>query len=398
LFYLAQAHMLRGTFRAFTDRGMFGAARDAARSKSYAERYLKSHPEHGDAYLTIGLYNYYVGIAPTYLKFLRVLLLLPGGDRATGLRQLERAARTGDLFAPVAEGVLGAIYGSLEGRLLDGIAINERMVEKFPGNALLRLSLAQLYSLPTIEAYGRAEQQYRAILTAAASDSLQDRSDRHRATIGLAELRRTQWRIEEAIALLTPVIDQQPQKPEWVLPAFLLDRAGYRMLLNDAAAGEDAARVLADRRWSKFRDGARETRTQIAKWLARADDAAIYSSLLPANRLVVEDRWDEARAAYGRVSAQHPGDWQVRYRLAYLDFARGQYDDAAAALQPITSTSQRLPDWLRANAYLTLAWTHDIAGRRDAALTIYRRIVDDYGDESASGPARLGILAPYKRH
>lgn len=398
LFYLAQAHMLRGTFRASSDRSLIGAARDAARSKGYAERYLKAHPEHGDAYFSIGLYNYYVGIAPTFVRFLRVLLFLPGGDRATGLRQIERAAKTGNLFAPLAEAVLGTIYGSLEGRLTDGIAIGEQLVERFPGNALIRLSVAQLYSHPTIEAYGRAEQQYRAILAAASSSSLQDQSDRQRGTLGLAQLRRVQWRVEEAVALLTPVIDQQPQKPEWILPTFLIERAGYRMLLNDPAAGDDAARVLADRRWTKFRDPARETRAQIAKWRAESADAAIYTSLLPANRLVVEDQWDEARAAYARVDAQHPGDWQVRYRLAYLDFARGQFGAAAKALEPITATSQRLPDWLRANALLTLAWTHDIAGRREAALTIYRRIVDDYGDESASGPARLGILAPYKRH
>ena len=398
LFYLAQAHMLRATFRASREKGIWGAARDAARSKSYAEQYVKIHPEHGDAYFTLGLYNYYVGIAPTFLKVLRVLLFLPGGNRATGLQQIERAAKSGSLFVPIAEGMLGSIYGGLEGRLSDGIAISERLAARFPGNAFVRLSLADLYSHPTVEAYGRAEQQYRAILESASSQSLQDQSDRQRATLGLAQLRRTQWRVNEAIALLTPVIDNQPAKPEWTLPTFLLQRAGYRMLLDDPAAIEDASRVQREKRWTKFQDDARETSAEIRKWRARPADAAIYASLIPANRLVVDDRWDEARAAYAAVDSAHKGDWQVRYRLAYLEFARGNDAVAATALEAVVNAPARLPDWLRANAMLTLAWTRDLAGRRDDALALYRRIADDFADETAAGPARLGLLAPYKRH
>ena len=398
LFYLAQAHMVRGTFRISSDKGIWGAARDAARSKGYAEQYLRVHPEHGDAYFTIGLYNYYVGIAPTFLKVLRVLLFLPGGDRATGLRQLERAAGTGQLFAPMAEAILGSIYGGLEGRLSDGIAIGERLTARFPGNALMRISLAQLYAHPTIEDYARAEQQYRAILANATSSSLLDQSDRQRATLELAQLRRTQWRLDDAIALLNPVIDSNPAKPEWIQPTFLLNRASFRMLVNDPAAGDDVTRVLGDKRWTKWQDEARDTRTRITKWQARAADAAIYASLIPANKLVVDDRWDEARAAYAAVDSMHKGDWQVRYRLAYLDFARGNDAAAATGLERIVNAQARIPDWLRANAMLTLAWTRDIAGRREDALTLYRRIVSDYGDESAAEPARLGLLAPYKRH
>ena len=43
----------------------------------------------------IGAYRYYADIAPAYLRWLRWLLLLPGGDRAGGLAQMERASRDG---------------------------------------------------------------------------------------------------------------------------------------------------------------------------------------------------------------------------------------------------------------------------------------------------------------
>jgi hypothetical protein len=55
LFYLAQAYLLRSTYRLDHDKGMWGAARDAAKSKGYSDAYIKRHPEHGDAYLSLGL-------------------------------------------------------------------------------------------------------------------------------------------------------------------------------------------------------------------------------------------------------------------------------------------------------------------------------------------------------
>ena len=88
--------------------------------------------------------------------------------------------------------------------------------------------------------------------------------------------------------------------------------------------------------------------------------------------------------------------WQVQYRLAVLDFSRGDYARATSSLEGIVSSNAKMPDWLKASALLHLAWTRDLAGRRADAVTLYKRIVDDYDDESAAGPARLGLLTPYK--
>jgi hypothetical protein len=84
LFYLARAHLMRARYRVDYDKGMWGAARDGVKSKSYSEAYLKVHPGHGDAYLPLGLYDYYVELAPAFFKVLRFILFLPAGDRAEG--------------------------------------------------------------------------------------------------------------------------------------------------------------------------------------------------------------------------------------------------------------------------------------------------------------------------
>ena len=147
-FYLAQAHMMRATFRFTWERGIWGAARDAARAKSLTDQYVKQYPEHGDAYLTLGLYNYYADVAPTLVKVMRVLLLLPSGSRSEGLKQLERASRDGRLFAPVADGALATIYGSLENRFERAIPIAERYEKLYPGNPDIRRSITPFSTPP----------------------------------------------------------------------------------------------------------------------------------------------------------------------------------------------------------------------------------------------------------
>jgi hypothetical protein len=396
LFYLAQAYLLRSTYRIDQDKGVFGAARDAAKAKNYGEAYIKQHPEHGDAYLALGLYNYYVDIAPNFIKVLRVLLFLPAGGRAEGMKQIERAGREGSLFAPLADGALADIYGAFEGRLSEAISIGERLVRRFPSNAELRFDLAERYMHPTVEAYDRAAELYNGIIEQKKSGSVEDLEARYRATIGLANLRRSQWRLDEAIALLTPAIEQNVAKPEWVLPTFLIRRSNYRALLNDPGATGDSQRVLADKKMTTWHKAAQGQITFI-DGRKNSAEAAIYTALVPGNRYVVEHRWDEAIAVYDKVEATHHADWQVKYRRAYLEFMRANYDVAARALNEIAASKAVMPAWLKAQAMLNLAWTHDLAGRRAEALRLYKQIANDYEREAASNAARVGLISPYRR-
>jgi hypothetical protein len=174
LFSLANGYLLRGRHRLEHNNSVWGAARDAAKSKGYSDEYLKLHPEHGDAYLAAGLYNYYVDIAPTFIKMLRAILFLPAGSRTDGLKQVERAARDGSLFAPLANDVLTEIYGAFEGRVPDAVRVAEQLQRRFPDNPDYRLDLAHLYSNPVIESFDRAGDQYAAVLAHATTASPED--------------------------------------------------------------------------------------------------------------------------------------------------------------------------------------------------------------------------------
>jgi hypothetical protein len=72
-------------------------ARAGVESRKHLLRCLELDPSMADAYLGLGLYNYYVDTLSTMAKVLRFFMGIPGGDKHEGLRQLEIASTKGDL-------------------------------------------------------------------------------------------------------------------------------------------------------------------------------------------------------------------------------------------------------------------------------------------------------------
>jgi tetratricopeptide (TPR) repeat protein len=394
LFYLANAYMVRAAYRFDHDKGMWGAARDGARSKRLSDAYVKRHPEHGDAYFALGMYNYYVEVAPAFVKLIRPLLFLPAGDRAGGLKQLERAYTEGSLFSYQAGMTLTEIYGSLEGRPADGVRVGEQLARTYPDNPEIQFELAELYLGPAVEDPGRAAVQYEKVI-AAETRRAAPRAALYRAQFGLASALVEQWRLDDAIAVLTSTIERNPARPAWVVPGFILRRANYRALLGDAAAADEANRVLAEPKWKDQHKSAEG----LLKWMTArrgSGESAIYVALLRGNRLAAEHKWDEAAAAYEPVRRDHPDDPQVRFRLAQLQFARGDVAAAASAATALAA-DRKAPTWIRAQSLLIVGRSHDLAGQRDAAKRAYSQIVDDFDKESAIWPARVGLVTAYRR-
>ena len=91
-FAVGAAYSVRAQWRAERQQPL-AAARDGKRIKNALERALALDPVLHDALFGIGMYRYYAAVAPTGLRMLRWLLLLPGGDRKAGLEQMIDAAR-----------------------------------------------------------------------------------------------------------------------------------------------------------------------------------------------------------------------------------------------------------------------------------------------------------------
>jgi tetratricopeptide (TPR) repeat protein len=142
-FYLGAAYGVRAQFRVHRVERL-AAARDGKRIKESLERALTLDPTMHDAEFGLGMYRYYAGVAPAYLRFLRFLLLLPGGDREDGLRQLERAATRGVLVRGEALYQIQILYLWYEKKWPQALEIIRDLQKRYPRNPLLRQIEAEI--------------------------------------------------------------------------------------------------------------------------------------------------------------------------------------------------------------------------------------------------------------
>jgi tetratricopeptide (TPR) repeat protein len=142
-FYLGAAYGVRAQFRVHRVERL-AAARDGKRIKEALEKALALDPSMHDAAFGIGMYRYYAGVAPAIFRFLRFLLLLPGGDREEGLRQLERAATRGVLVRGEAQYQMHVLYLWYEEKWPAALEIIRGLQLRYPRNPLLRQIEAEI--------------------------------------------------------------------------------------------------------------------------------------------------------------------------------------------------------------------------------------------------------------
>jgi hypothetical protein len=142
-FYLGAAYGVRAQFRVHRVERM-AAARDGKRIKESLERALALDPGMHDAQFGIGMYRYYAAVAPAFLRFLRFLFLLPGGDREGGLRQLEHAATSGQLVRGEAQYQIHVLYLWYERKWREALVIVRDLQNRYPRNPLFRQVEAEI--------------------------------------------------------------------------------------------------------------------------------------------------------------------------------------------------------------------------------------------------------------
>jgi hypothetical protein len=120
------------------------AAREGKAIKDSLERALTLDPALNDAYFGIGLYHYYADVAPAALKALRWLLLLPGGDRARGLREMLQARDRGELLRDEADWQLHWLYFWYEQDPNAGLSLLRRLDQRYPSNPLFLQRIAEV--------------------------------------------------------------------------------------------------------------------------------------------------------------------------------------------------------------------------------------------------------------
>jgi hypothetical protein len=114
-------------------------ARAGVEARKHLMRCLELDPEMADAYLGLGLYNYYVDTLSAMAKVLRFFMGIPGGDKREGLRQLEIASTKGELTQAEARFNMAKSLRNYDRDYSRALQATVPLIQEYPQNCIFLL-------------------------------------------------------------------------------------------------------------------------------------------------------------------------------------------------------------------------------------------------------------------
>ena len=258
-FYHAAAIGLRAQMAA-TGGDWWKTAKLGKKMKNHAVEILEKDPAFYPANYLLGSYNYFADALPGYLKFLRVLVFLPGGDRKDGLKQLQVAYEKGGITETEAAKTLAIIYTYYERKFDAGKKICDEVLDRYPPSFDIALYRSiNLYFLKDYAESILSLEELRSQILAystkhEAGDSVlpvyQPMEREIRYWIARSKIQQQKW--NEARELLVALSDPPVHQPYWLLRGVYLSLAQLDyQAKNIPRANGWIARVLD---WSDVKD------------------------------------------------------------------------------------------------------------------------------------------------
>jgi tetratricopeptide (TPR) repeat protein len=144
LYALGVTYGLRGNWNFLVRKAWREALRDATTARKMHNRVTELDPSDYDARLVQGAHDYIIGSLPPLYKMLGFLVGYRG-DREKGIHTLREVAEKGKANSVDAKVFLCAIYRREE-KWQAAAPLLEDLIQRFPGNYLLRFEQAQMFS------------------------------------------------------------------------------------------------------------------------------------------------------------------------------------------------------------------------------------------------------------
>jgi tetratricopeptide (TPR) repeat protein len=143
--YQGMAYGLRARLEALRDRDL-PTARAGKKMRALLLKALQLDPSLTDAYLGVGIYNYFVDTLSTIVKILSWFIGLPGGSRVQGLQQLQLAAEKGELARGEAKLYLAKDYSRAnERQYARALELFQELAREYPHNLLWPVLMGSLH-------------------------------------------------------------------------------------------------------------------------------------------------------------------------------------------------------------------------------------------------------------
>ncbi len=159
--YEGMAYALRARLTGLRDQDL-PTARAGKKMRALLLKAAALDPNLTDAYLGLGIYNYFVDTLSAIVKILAWLIRLPGGSRIEGLRQLELVAEKGELARGEARFYLAKDYSRWnEKQYAKSLKLFEESKREYPHNPLWPMLIGSLHF--KLEERQKGEEIYREV-------------------------------------------------------------------------------------------------------------------------------------------------------------------------------------------------------------------------------------------
>jgi len=161
LYAMGVANSTLAAFEGIAKRSYRSALGDAKTARKYHMQVLRLDPNFHDANLSIGTYDYGVGVIPAFFRLVLGIFGVSGAGKEEGIRKLQLAAAKGNYASTDAKIILIVFYNR-EKRYEESLKLIDELLAKYPRNFQLELEKAAVYD--KMKNYNAALVTYRHIL------------------------------------------------------------------------------------------------------------------------------------------------------------------------------------------------------------------------------------------
>jgi tetratricopeptide (TPR) repeat protein len=144
LYAMGIANATIASFESTVKRSYLSAHGKAKTARNLHQQVLKLDPTFDDARLSVGTYDYVIGVIPAFFRFLLAPFGVRSAGKDAGIRELETAATKGKIASTDARMVLTVVYVR-EKKYDQAIKLLDELHGKYPRNFLFELAKGSVY-------------------------------------------------------------------------------------------------------------------------------------------------------------------------------------------------------------------------------------------------------------
>lgn len=145
-YFMATVYGLRASFAITIDHSLREAFSHGNKCYSYTKQIVEEDPKYYDAYLTLGIYEYTVGLIPWYMRWMIYVIGGGHGSKEKGLAHLKIATDKGEYSKDQAK-VVSMVLNVREQHYTEGLELARELAARFPRSYLFPINVAQILRL-----------------------------------------------------------------------------------------------------------------------------------------------------------------------------------------------------------------------------------------------------------